>query len=56
MEGNHTAKNIAEKIQIICNTWKIKEKIVSIVTDNASSMIFPPISPVSVYESFTSEL
>lgn len=39
MKGSHTAKNIAEEIQIICNTWKIREKIVSIVTDNASSMI-----------------
>jgi hypothetical protein len=39
MKGNHTAKNIAEEIRIIYNTWKIKEKILSIVTDNASSMI-----------------
>lgn len=39
MKGNHTANNITDKIHKICNMWSIRHKIVSVVTDNASSMV-----------------
>ncbi|XP_053969981.1 E3 SUMO-protein ligase ZBED1-like [Anastrepha ludens] len=38
-ETNHTAKNIADTLQAVCNEWGIFDKITAIVTDNASSMI-----------------
>lgn len=39
MTNNHTANNIAAEIDTICNDWKLNNKICSIITDNASSMV-----------------
>lgn len=39
MKNNHTSDNIAAEINTICIDWNLNKKIVSIVTDNASSMI-----------------
>ena len=35
----HTANNIASELQKISNEWRIKDKTVCIVTDNAANMI-----------------
>lgn len=38
MSKSHTAENIAEEISRVCNKWNIKEKVCSVVTDNAANM------------------
>lgn len=35
----HTANNIAEELQLICNKWNMMDKVCSIVTDNAANMV-----------------
>ncbi|CAI6356960.1 unnamed protein product [Macrosiphum euphorbiae] len=39
MVNNHTSENIATEINCIMKDWDIVDKVVTIVTDNASSMI-----------------
>ena len=39
LTSQHTAINIASELQKLANQWEIKDKVVSIVTDNASNMI-----------------
>ncbi|CAI6371303.1 unnamed protein product [Macrosiphum euphorbiae] len=39
MDINHTSENIATEINLIIKDWDIVNKVVTIVTDNASSMI-----------------
>lgn len=39
LTSEHTANNIASELEKLTNEWKIREKVVSIVTDNAANMI-----------------
>jgi hypothetical protein len=39
MDINHTSENIATEINLIIKDWDIVNKVVTIVTDNSSSMI-----------------
>lgn len=38
LQESHTAQNIAQAIKTILEEWQLEDKIVTIVTDNASSM------------------
>ncbi|CAF1549738.1 unnamed protein product, partial [Rotaria sordida] len=36
--GNHTAERIVEHLEDLCNKWPISDKIISLVSDNCSTM------------------
>lgn len=38
MSGSHTAENIKENVLRILQNWKLKDKVLIVVTDNASNM------------------
>ena len=40
IEGSHTGAAIANNLQSIFNNWKIEDKVISIVTDNAANIKF----------------
>jgi hypothetical protein len=39
LTSKHTAINIASELEKLANEWEIKDKVVSIITDNAANMI-----------------
>jgi len=39
MEERHTALNIAEKLENVLSNWEIKDKVTTVITDNAKNVV-----------------